>query len=128
MGGVPITNKQYNMKWYNNKWIYIAVIIVLIISLYLIFKQSSVYYNYQELLKSENIILKKEIDSLTIEYNELKNKKDKVVIIRERISTKDQDEKIAFLENELRKLKIRRDTIITEDTPEGLLEYFKKFR
>lgn len=116
------------MKWYNNKWIYIAVIIILIISLYLIFKQSSVYYNYQELLKSENIILKKEIDSLTIEYNELKNKKDKVVIIRERISTKDQDEKIAFLENELRKLKIRRDTIITEDTPEGLLEYFKKFR
>ena len=115
------------MKWYNNKWVYIATIIVLLISLYLILKQSSVYYNYQELLKSENIILKKEIDSLTEEYTLLKNKKDKVLIIRERITTKDQDERIVFLENELRKLKTRRDTTITVDTPEELLEYFKKY-
>ncbi len=113
-------------KWYNSRWFYLGSIVLLIVGLYFAVTKTTAYFNYQELLKTENTTLKVEIDSLKKRYDKLEKQREKIVIIRERISTKEQDERIAYLEEELRKIRMLPDTIYKKDTPEELYQYFNK--
>lgn len=116
------------VKWYQKKLFFLACgVIILYIILYAATK-STIYFNYQELLKSENESLKIQIDSLKEMYDKIEKRKEKVKIIREKISTKDQDTKIAKLQEELKKLKSRQDTTFKKDSPEDLYKYFKNFK
>ena len=115
------------VKWYNSRWFYLAVVVLLILSITFAATKTVAYFNYQEILKTEidslnNIIVSK--DSL---YQKLHKQKEKVKIIREKISTEEETQKIVYLEEELKKLrKSKTDTTITKDTPEELYKYFNK--
>lgn len=123
--------KKFNMikkiKWYNSRWFYLAVVVLLILSITFAATKTVAYFNYQEILKTEidslnNIIVSK--DSL---YQKLHKQKEKVRIIREKISTEEETQKIVYLEEELKKLRrSKTDTTITKDTPEELYKYFNK--
>ncbi len=123
--------KKFNMikkiKWYNSKWFYLAVVVLIILSIIFAATKTVAYFNYQEILKTEidslnNIIVSK--DSL---YQKLHKQKEKVKIIREKITTTEETQKIVYLEEELKKLRrSKTDTTITKDTPEELYKYFNK--
>lgn len=110
---------EVNNKWYKSWWIYVVVFFITIVLLILGLKKTKAYMNYQEYLKTEiedlkRINLKKDqtIDSLILV-------KQKIKIIRERISTEEQDKVIRDLEQELtllRKEKSELTPTIKQDT------------
>jgi predicted RND superfamily exporter protein len=119
---------KQQIKWYNSKWFYLTIIVLFMIGLYFGITKSTTYFNYQELLKTENTSLKVEIDSLKKKYEKLEKKRVKIVMIRERITTKEQDDRIAYLEKELKKIRTLTDTVHKKDTPQELYQYFKDLK
>ena len=115
-------------RWYNSRWFYLGIILLIIFGLYFAVTKTTAYFNYQELLKTENTELKAQIDTLNKKYNRIEKERAKVVIIRERITTKEQEDRIAYLEEELRKIRILPDTVYKKDSPQELYKYFKDLR
>ncbi len=115
-------------KWYNKWWIKVIVIVLIALGIYVALTKSTAFFNYQELLKSENTTLKIEMDSLKSRYNRLEKQRQKITIIREKITTAEQDQRIAYLEEELRKIRTLQDTVYKKDSPEELYQYFNKIK
>lgn len=117
---------QFNKKWYNTWWFKITVASIIIIILYFATRKTIVYMNYQEYLKTQ-------IDSLNIENTKLDSlykvavlQKDKIKIIREKVSIQSEVDKLERLKIELELLGKQPSKITDSITPEDLLRYFKK--
>lgn len=116
-------------KWYNSRWFYLGVIVLIIIIALYAATKSVAYFNYTELLKTENAAKSVEIDSLKKNYDKLFKQKERVKIIREKINTEEEDQRIAYLEQELLNLRrAKEDTIVKKDTPEQLYKYFNNIK
>ena len=113
------------MKWYNSWWLKVAVIGVIIAFVYFLGRKTIIYLNYQEILKTEIDSLKKENIKLDSLYIALEKQKQKVTIIRQNISTKEDQDKIKALKLELTELRKKLPKKVETITPEELDKYFQ---
>lgn len=116
------------VKWYNTKWFYLAVFLLLVIGIYFGARKTITYINYQEYLKTEVEALKKENIKLDSLYKATAAQKEKIRIIKEKIDISEDIRKLQLLLDDYEKIK--KDgvsTNITEHpTPEELLNYLNK--
>lgn len=119
---------QRKQPWYNNRWIYLGLLIVILYIFYYGITNSTEYYNYNA-LEQENKEIKRENDSLRIVVKEVRSNIEKTTIIRERISTEEEDARVYELEKQLNALRsLPKDTTVTQDSPEELFRYFNNFK
>ena len=119
---------QRKQPWYNNRWIYLGLLIVILYIFYYGITNSTQYYNYS-ILEKQNVELKRQNDSLQIVAKEIRTKIEKTTIIRERISTEEEDARVYELEKQLNALRsLPKDTTVTQDSPEELFRYFNNFK
>lgn len=116
------------VRWYNSRWFYLGIVLLVIFGLYFAATNSTPYFNWKELVNSENTEMQAQIDTLNKKYEKIEKERAKIVIVRERITTKEQEDRIAYLEEELRKIRILPDTIYKKDSPQELYKYFKDLR
>jgi phosphopantothenoylcysteine synthetase/decarboxylase len=112
------------MKWYQNKWLYYGIALITIIGLYFLLRNTVNQTNLAKYLKQQNddfrIELKMKdriIDSLIVQKN-------KIRVVRDKVSTKAEEELIAKLQKELAELRSKQVTVDTL-TPERLNQYFQ---
>lgn len=110
------------IKWYNSKWFYYSIILITIIIIYLLVKNTVSQTNIAKHLKGQNEELLREgwkkdrvIDSLMIQKN-------KVKVIREKVSIASEEELIKKLQKELQDLR-KKEVVIDTITPEKLNIY-----
>lgn len=116
------------VKWYNTKWFYLAVFLLLVIGIYFGARKTITYINYQEYLKTEVEALKKENLKLDSLYKATAAQKEKIRIIKEKIDISEDIRKLQLLLDDYEKIKKNGvSTNITEHpTPEELLNYLNK--
>ena len=119
---------QRKQPWYNNRWIYLGLLIAILYIFYYGITNSTEYYNYNA-LEQENKEIKRENDSLRIVVKEVRSNIEKITIIRERITTEEEDARVYELEKQLNALRsLPKDTTVTQDSPEELFRYFNNFK
>lgn len=109
--------------------IYIVIIVGLMIGGYLLYNKSIDYFNYTRFLRETNDQLQYEIKVRDSIYEELSLQKNKTIVIRQKINTSQEEEKIKLLEKKLELLRFSNSNI-NKDTsnllPEELTLYFEK--
>jgi len=113
-------------KWYNSWWVKVAVGLVIIYLLYLGTKTTVAYVNYQEYLKTEIEQLKKENTKLDSLYKTKVLEKEKIKIIREKISIQSELDRLEILTKQLEEIKTTKLEKIDSIGPEDLQKYLQK--
>lgn len=113
-------------KWYNTWWFKIIIISIIAIVIYFAAKKTTVYINYQEYLKTEIDSLKRQNIILDSLYKSKVIDKEKIKIIREKISIQSELDRLEHLKNQL--IELRKQPIKqTENlSPEELDKYLKE--
>ena len=113
-------------KWYNTWWFKIIIISIIAIVIYFAAKKTTVYINYQEYLKTEIDSLKRQNIILDSLYKSKAIDKEKIKIIREKISIQSELDRLEHLKNQL--IELRKQPIKqTENlSPEELDKYLKE--
>lgn len=111
-------------KWYQTWWFRISVVILVIL---LIFggKEAITHYNYVESLKTHIKDQEKIITTQDSLYKIKEAQKEKIRVIREKISIQPDLERIKHLENQLLELRKQPPKQIDTLSPEELDKYFK---
>lgn len=112
-------------KWYSTWWFRISVIVVVIVIIFFAVKKTNAYINYQEYLKTEIESLKRENTKLDSLYKLKAAEKEKIKVIREKISVQPELDRIKHLENQLLELRKQPPKQIDTLSPEELDKYLK---
>jgi len=118
--------KMTKEKWYNKWWIKVAAVLVIIYLLYSNFQSSTLNHNLQEIHKTEINELKKQIIERDSLYNIAKNQKEKIKIIREKISIQSELDRLEILTKQLEEIKVTKLEKIDSIGPEDLQIYLQK--
>ena len=112
-------------KWYSTWWFRISVVVIIIL---LVFggKEAITHYNYVESLKTHIKSQDKKIETQDSLYKIKEAQKEKIRVIREKISIQPDLERIKHLENQLLELRKQPPKQIDTLSPEELDIYFKK--
>lgn len=113
-------------KWYNKWWIKVAAAVMILIILYIATKKTITYVNYQEYLKTEIEQLKKENIKLDSLYKTKVLEKEKIKIIREKISIQSELDRLEILTKQLEEIKTTKLEKIDSIGPEDLQIYLQK--
>lgn len=113
-------------KWYNKWWIKVAAGLMIIIILYIATKKTITYVNYQEYLKTEIETLKKENTKLDSLYKTKVLEKEKIKIIREKISIQSELDRLTELTKQLEEVRKTELNKIDTISPEQLQIYLQK--
>lgn len=113
-------------KWYNKGWVKVAAGLMIVYLLYSNFKSSTLNHNLQEIHKTEINELKKQIIERDSLYNIAKNQKEKIKIIREKISIQSELDRLTELTKQLEEVRKTELNKIDTITPEQLQKYLQK--
>jgi preprotein translocase subunit SecF len=113
-------------KWYNTWGFRISVIVVVIVIIFFAAKKTNAYINYQEYLKTEIESLKKDNSKLDSLYKLKSAEKEKIKIIREKISIQSEIDRLEHLRNQLLELRKQPPKQIDTISPEELDKYLKE--
>ena len=112
-------------KWYSTWWFRISIVVFLIL---LVFggKEAITHYNYVESLKTHIKSQDKKIETQDSLYKIKAAQKEKIKIIREKISIQSELDRLEHLRNQLLELRKQTPKQIDTISPEELDIYFKK--
>ena len=112
-------------KWYSTWWFRISVVVIIIL---LVFggKEAVTHYNYVESLKTHIKAQEKVITTQDSLYKIKETQKEKIRVIREKISIQPELDRLEHLKNQLIELRKQPPKQIDTISPEELDIYFKK--
>lgn len=116
---ITINKKKINILW-------VIAAIALILFIYLQVVQSTQYFNIQEYLKTEIESIKRQNRQLDSIYKVVSTDRDRIKIIREKISIAEELARMEKLKRELELLRGEKPLLSDSISPQDLEKYFVK--
>jgi len=116
---ITINKKKINILW-------IVAAIALILFIYLQVLQSTQYFNFQEYLKTEIESIKKQNKQLDSIYEIVSTERERIKIIREKISIAEELARMEKLKKDLELLRGEKPLLSDSISPQELEKYFVK--